>query len=368
MVSFDDEPYGDIDRYDSNTLSQLNTENTKLAKEPLSNSNICIKNSIINVASNSYKSETKSEDSYWLIDGGASLHCTPYLSDFSEYQEYSTPDTINTAHKGSKVDILGEGKVYIHYQLNGKKREMMLKTCYVPDCSGRLFSTGSLKDTGYKESSDKNNTKFFLNDELQLMGFPRNNYGFVHWIKADVIHKYQNHAFSIVAIDNSETWHNRMAHPSHKVLSHLKTNVKGCDDLRVTKTNTICEGCIKGKMHDKTYHSSEKRASLPLELIHADLMEFPVESYHRKKWCLIVLDDYSSLATTFLLRSKSETMQCMKHYVSMMEVHTDYKVKKFRSDPGGEFTSQEFAEYLQNEGIIHEKSAPYVAQQNGHVE
>ena len=82
-------------------------------------------------------------------------------------------------------------------------------------------------------------------------------------------------------------------------------------------------------MCNKPYHDSPSRAKAPLELIHADLMEQPIESYHKYKWCLVVLDDFTSFATVFLLRNKSETMQCMQHYVDMMENQTNLKVKKF---------------------------------------
>ena len=43
-------------------------------------------------------------------------------------------------------------------------------------------------------------------------------------------------------------------------------------------------------------------------------------------------------------------------------------IKTFRSDGGGEFTSNEFKTYLSNHGIAHHISCPYTPQQNGVVE
>src|SRR6266478_99147 len=73
-------------RYDSQF--SLNKANDQiLAKLKPSNSNVC--NSVpINVAYSVLKRENGSDDSYWLVDGGASIHCTPYISDFSKYKEY----------------------------------------------------------------------------------------------------------------------------------------------------------------------------------------------------------------------------------------------------------------------------------------
>jgi hypothetical protein len=43
-------------------------------------------------------------------------------------------------------------------------------------------------------------------------------------------------------------------------------------------------------------------------------------------------------------------------------------VKKIRSDTGSEFKNLQVEEYLEEEGIKHEFSAPYTPQQNGVVE
>src|SRR6266568_640443 len=94
-----------------------------------------------------------------------------------------------------KLKSLGKGSVYIQYQVGSQKHEMMLQTCYMPTCSERLLLTGSLKMNGYTESSDKNNTKFFLNEKLVLVGQPKRVEGPVHWVKCQIIK--QNCAFVI---------------------------------------------------------------------------------------------------------------------------------------------------------------------------
>jgi transposase InsO family protein len=43
-------------------------------------------------------------------------------------------------------------------------------------------------------------------------------------------------------------------------------------------------------------------------------------------------------------------------------------VKKIRSDNGSEFKNLQVEEYLEEEGVKHEFSAPYTPQQNGVVE
>ena len=72
-------------------------------------------------------------------------------------------------------------------------------------------------------------------------------------------------------------------------------------------------------MHNKPHLVSEKQAKHALDLLHADLLELPIESYHKKRWCLLVLDDYSSYSYMALLQSKSETFENIKQIVQTME-------------------------------------------------
>jgi hypothetical protein len=55
-------------------------------------------------------------------------------------------------------------------------------------------------------------------------------------------------------------------------------------------------------------------------------------------------------------------MQHMKQYIDLVEnmTYPRHKMRKFRSDRGGEFKGHEFENYLKSKGIVHEFSAPYV--------
>ena len=73
------------------------------------------------------------------------------------------------------------------------------------------------------------------------------------------------------------------------------------------RKNDICPGCTKGKMHNKPFPVSGRRASQPFDLIHADLIKLPIRAYHKRKWACMLMDDYSSFAYCFILQSKDET-------------------------------------------------------------
>jgi hypothetical protein len=109
--------------------------------------------------------------------------------------------------------------------------------------------------------------------------------------------------------------------------------------------------------------------SRPLELLHMDLFG-PVAylSIGESKYDLVIVDDFSRFTWVFFLQDKSETQGTLKRFLRRAQNEFELKVKKIRSDNGSEFKNLQVEEYLEEEGIKHEFSAPYTPQQNGVVE
>jgi transposase InsO family protein len=70
----------------------------------------------------------------------------------------------------------------------------------------------------------------------------------------------------------------------------------------------------------------------------------------------------------FFLQDKSEAKGIVKKFIRRVQNEFELKVKNIRSDNGSELRNPQVEEFLDEEGIKHELSAPYTPQQNGIVE
>ena len=67
-----------------------------------------------------------------------------------------------------------------------------------------------------------------------------------------------------------------------------------------------------------------------------------VDSVGGSKYVLTFTDDYTRYVTVYFIKSKSEVLSMFVEYVTMMGNETDLLVRAFRTDNGGEYTSQYF--------------------------
>ena len=70
----------------------------------------------------------------------------------------------------------------------------------------------------------------------------------------------------------------------------------------------------------------------------------------------------------YVLKSKREVFEKFVEWKALVERQSEHKIKVFRSDNGGEYTSKRFVEFLCIHGIAMHTSTPYIPQQNGVAE
>ncbi|KAK0577895.1 hypothetical protein LWI29_001967 [Acer saccharum] len=83
---------------------------------------------------------------------------------------------------------------------------------------------------------------------------------------------------------------------------------------------------------------------------------------------IICQDDYSRFGYVYLMRHKSDAFDMFKAFKAEVENQLKKHIKILRSDRGGEYLSGEFQQYLIDNGIVSQFSAPGTPQQNGVAE
>ncbi|GJZ04713.1 retrovirus-related pol polyprotein from transposon TNT 1-94 [Tanacetum coccineum] len=166
-------------------------------------------------------------------------------------------------------------------------------------------------------------------------------------------------------------WHRRLSHLNFDYINLLskKDIVIGLPKLKYVK-DQLCSSCEVSKakrssFKSKTVPSSKGR----LNLLHMDLCgPMRVASINGKKYILVIVDDYSRYTWTLFLRSKDETPEVLKDFLTMIQRNLQAPVISVRTDRGTEFLNKTLHAFFKEEGIEHQTSTPRTPEQNGVVE
>ncbi|GJS18857.1 retrovirus-related pol polyprotein from transposon TNT 1-94 [Tanacetum coccineum] len=166
-------------------------------------------------------------------------------------------------------------------------------------------------------------------------------------------------------------WHRRLSHLNFDYINLLLTKdiVIRLPNLKYVK-NQLCSPCevsksTRSSFKTKTVPSSKGR----LNLLHMDLCGLMrVVSINGKKYILVIVDDYSRYTWTLFLRSKDETPEVLKDFLTMIQRNLQAPVISIKTDRGTEFLNKTLHVFFKEEGIKHQTSTPRTPEQNGVVE
>ncbi|GJX75513.1 retrovirus-related pol polyprotein from transposon TNT 1-94 [Tanacetum coccineum] len=156
-------------------------------------------------------------------------------------------------------------------------------------------------------------------------------------------------------------WHQRLSHLNFDYINLLskKDVVIGLPKMKYVK-DQVCSSCEVSKakrssFKSKTVPSSKGR----LNLLHMDLCgPMRVASINGKKYILVIVDDYSRYTWTLFLRSKDETPEVLKDFLTMIQRNLQAPVISVRTDRGTEFLNKTLNAFFKEEGIEHQTSTP----------
>ncbi|KAK1683523.1 hypothetical protein QYE76_044371 [Lolium multiflorum] len=289
----------------------------------------------------------------WVFDSGCTNHMTGGRGVLDQFIEDINKKSSITFGDNSKGKVLGYGKVAI-------SKDLCLETVMLVEHLGyNLLSIYHLADAGYNSYFTKYYVQVFRSDNLKLVlvGYVENNLYVV-----DLSKESPSPSTCLMAAKHDEgwLWHRRLGHVN---MRNLKQLLKGEHIVGLTgisfEKDRVCSACVAGKQLKKKHPiKSIVTTSRPLELLHLDL--FGPSHYDTLGG--------SKYSWVFLLKSKDETHREFITFAKKAQRTYESEIKAIRTDNGTEFKNYTMQEFVDDEGIKHEFSAPYTPQQNGVVE
>jgi transposase InsO family protein len=83
-----------------------------------------------------------------------------------------------------------------------------------------------------------------------------------------------------------------------------------------------------------------------------------------KRYFITFIDDSTRFCYVYLLKSKDEALHYFKTYKVEVENQLKRKIKRLRSNHGGEYFLGDFSDFCVEHDIIHEGTPPYSPQSN----
>ncbi|GJZ40905.1 putative ribonuclease H-like domain-containing protein [Tanacetum coccineum] len=304
-----------------------------------------------------------------VVDSGCSSHMTgnkAYLSDYKDYNGGFV--AFGSDPKGGK--ITGKGKIRtanLDFDDVYFVDELKFNIFFVSQMCDKKISV-LFTDTECLILSPS----FKLLDESQVvLRAPRKNEVYSLDLKNIVPSGGITCLYANATTNESKLWHKRLGHVNFKNINKLVKGhlVRGLPSKVFVNDHTYV-ACKKGKQHKASCKAKlERTIRKPLELLDMDLFRpVSVESINKKKYCLVVTDDFSRFSWVFFLATKDETNEILYKFITGLENQLNHKVKIIRSDHGTKFKNHAMNEFCAKKGIKREFSVARTPQQNGVAE
>ena len=301
--------------------------------------------------------------SEWWLDSGCSQHMTCLKEDFVVYEKFDIPIDVNLADK-SIVPAIGSGDVNIIIFDNDREVPVSFKNVlYVPKLKKRLLSISEMTKTGAEVKFKGDLCSLIINQKKYEIGH-----------KHGKLWKLNNIAtccFGCTDVNSLTLWHLRFGHLNNNDVKRLYSD-KMVEGMSVDSKSLDehCEGCALGKQSRYPFpKNSPKKTNDVLELVHSDVCgPMNIASVGGSLYFLTFKDDYSNFTWVYMLKKKSEVLEKFLEFLALAENFTGKRLKRIRTDNGGEYTSEEFIKYCKQRGVIKQLTIPYTPQQNGVAE
>jgi hypothetical protein len=168
------------------------------------------------------------------------------------------------------------------------------------------------------------------------------------------------------------TLHRKLGHlPANAIRSLIRagaiTGLQLIDDF----PPFTCDSCEYAKLTRKPIRKEREapQATCFGDEVHTDVWgPSPTFSLGGRRYYVTFTDDYSRFTRLDILRTKDEAFTAYKMFSSWAKTQHGATIKRLRSNRGGEFTSNEFTNYLKQQGTERRLTTHDTPQHNGVAE
>ncbi|KAE8705427.1 Endomembrane protein 70 protein family isoform 1 [Hibiscus syriacus] len=292
----------------------------------------------------------------WILDLGVSFHSTPCR----EIMENYVSGDFGRVHLVDDETLKIVGKGDIRLKLSNQTTWTLKGVRHIPGLKRNLISVGQLDGEGYNTT--------FLGCEWKIT---KGALVIARGKKTGTLYVTSNLGNNIAAADadgKSNLWHQRLGHMSEKGMKTLLSKGK-LTDLKNVDVG-LCEDCIFSKQKKVSFAKIGKTPKAEkLELVHTNVCRLsPIPSLAGSLYYVTFIDDSTRKVWVYFLKKKSEFFDTFRKWKVMVENEIGLKVKRLRSDNGGEYKNKRFRNFCANNGIKMETTVPMTPQQNGVAE
>lgn len=290
----------------------------------------------------------------WILDSGATQHMCNEKSQFQYIEPYSTTITIAN---NSKMNATGKGDVRL--TTRDGTSFTLVNVLYVPKLASNLLSVCCATRNPHTHFN-------FINGECQikfkgnLLAIARQQNSLLVLETVKPINSYAHISKSI----SSLTWHKRLGHVNEDFMGKetILSQIGAVEKFH-------CETCLKNKSTRIISRKPVVKASRPLEKIHSDLTgPITPTSLGGNKYVITFTDDYSRFSWVFPCNEKSRCLEVFKVFKKAVENEFNQKIAFLHCDNGGEYTSNSWKHFAQQEGFQIIYTVPHTPEQNGVAE
>ncbi|GMP62704.1 hypothetical protein CsSME_00024701 [Camellia sinensis var. sinensis] len=272
---------------------------------------------------------------------------------FSSLREFDGGVVLMGNDQACQTKGIGTIKLKIH---DGTIR-ILEDVRYVPDLTKNLISVGVLDSKGYRVTMEGGVLKVVRGALVAMKGTRQGNLYFLDGSTVTGrVAVSTSSSSEDDASDTSKLWHMRLGHVGL---------------LKGAKTGKLefCEHCVLGKQTRIKFGTAIHCTKGILAYVHTDVWgPSKNASLGGKHYFVSFIDDFSRRVWIYTMKHKDEVLDIFLTWKKMIETQTGRRIKKLRSDNGGEYTSDPFFEVCQNAGIVRHFTVPGTPQQNGVAE